>query len=172
MAGTFCAAGDGELTPEQVAVNNEQGGGFPSAEKTGITRTKDVNTVIHPDDGRDEGTDGLATQLTARDLMDFGIAIVIGNAIFVLTGVEAKNHAYRAQHGAAVQDPKVPLLPIISAVTCLGPMSNLTVETWLRFLVWLVVGLVIYFSYGRTHARLAPERESEVADELRADEVV
>jgi APA family basic amino acid/polyamine antiporter len=65
---------------------------FPVAEKTGITRTKDVNTVIHQNDDSEAGG-GLAKQLTARDLMGFGIGIVIGTGIFVLTGVEAKEHA-------------------------------------------------------------------------------
>ena len=37
-------------------------------------------------------------------------------------------------------------------------MASLAVETWLRFLVWLAVGLVVYFVYGRTHSRLAPGR--------------
>ncbi|WP_245950184.1 amino acid permease C-terminal domain-containing protein [Calidifontibacter indicus] len=40
--------------------------------------------------------------------------------------------------------PAVPLLPIVSALRCLGLMAALSVETWLRFLVWLVIGLVIY----------------------------
>jgi len=34
-------------------------------------------------------------------------------------------------------------------------MANLAMETWLRFLVWLVLGLGIYFFYGRKHSRLA-----------------
>ncbi|WP_372495545.1 amino acid permease C-terminal domain-containing protein [Saccharopolyspora soli] len=34
-------------------------------------------------------------------------------------------------------------------------MSNLDIITWLRFAAWLVVGLAIYFFYGRRHARLA-----------------
>ena len=38
--------------------------------------------------------------------------------------------------------PQVPLLPIVSALCCVGLMTNLALETWLRFLVWLVVGLV------------------------------
>ena len=50
--------------------------------------------------------------------------------------------------------PQVPLLPIISAVACVGLMANLAVETWLRFLVWLAIGMIIYFVYGRT--ALAP----------------
>ena len=67
--------------------------------------------------------------------------------------------------------PQVPLLPIISAVACVALMANLAVETWLRFLVWLVIGLAVYFFYGRTHSRLAPGREREVARELGADDV-
>lgn len=34
-------------------------------------------------------------------------------------------------------------------------MLNLTVETWLRFLIWLALGFVIYFAYSRRHSRLA-----------------
>ncbi|MCW2762546.1 MAG: amino acid permease [Marmoricola sp.] len=68
--------------------------------------------------------------------------------------------------------PQVPLVPIISALACLGLMSNLAVETWLRFLVWLAAGLLIYFFYGRTHARLAPGGQSSEAARLAQDEVV
>lgn len=51
--------------------------------------------------------------------------------------------------------PQVPLLPVVSAVLCVGLMTNLAVETWLRFLVWLALGLVVYALYGRKHANLA-----------------
>jgi APA family basic amino acid/polyamine antiporter len=50
--------------------------------------------------------------------------------------------------------PSVPLLPVVSALCCVGLMTNLAMETWLRFLVWLVVGLVIYGFYGRKHSKL------------------
>ena len=50
--------------------------------------------------------------------------------------------------------PGSPVLPWISAVICLYLMLNLPVETWLRFLVWLVIGFAIYFLYGRRHARV------------------
>jgi APA family basic amino acid/polyamine antiporter len=33
-------------------------------------------------------------------------------------------------------------------------MLNLTVETWLRFVIWMVIGLVVYFAYGRSHSLL------------------
>jgi APA family basic amino acid/polyamine antiporter len=45
--------------------------------------------------------------------------------------------------------PLVPVLPGISIVCCLVLMLSLPLETWIRFVVWLMVGLVIYFLYGR-----------------------
>ncbi len=68
--------------------------------------------------------------------------------------------------------PSVPVLPIVSAVSCVALMASLAVETWLRFLAWLVVGLVIYFVYGRTHSRLAPGREEAIAAQLDDEKVV
>ena len=63
--------------------------------------------------------------------------------------------------------PLSPVLPVVSGICCVLLMSNLAVETWLRFLVWLVLGLILYFAYSRTHARLAdPARfDALVADE-------
>ncbi len=51
--------------------------------------------------------------------------------------------------------PLSPWLPILSAVICGYLMLNLSVETWLRFLIWLVIGFLIYFLYSRSHSRLA-----------------
>jgi APA family basic amino acid/polyamine antiporter len=50
--------------------------------------------------------------------------------------------------------PLVPLFPIIGGLLCIYLMTKLSGVTWLRFFVWLLVGLVIYFVYGRTHSRL------------------
>ncbi len=50
--------------------------------------------------------------------------------------------------------PLVPLTPIISIVTCLYLMLQLPKLTWIRFGVWLLLGLGIYFSYGARHSRL------------------
>ena len=47
-----------------------------------------------------------------------------------------------------------PLLPILSIVFCLVLMLALPLETWLRFFVWLAIGLVIYFLFGRRHSVL------------------
>jgi APA family basic amino acid/polyamine antiporter len=50
--------------------------------------------------------------------------------------------------------PLVPLVPVLAIVSCLWLMLNLTAVTWLRFLVWLVLGMVIYFLYGARRSRL------------------
>ena len=51
--------------------------------------------------------------------------------------------------------PLVPLLPIASVGACVWLMINLTVVTWVRFAVWMVVGIAIYLAYGRRHSVLA-----------------
>ena len=51
--------------------------------------------------------------------------------------------------------PLVPLLPLLSVVLCGGLMTGLTVITWIRFFVWLGLGLLIYFFYSRRHSEFA-----------------
>jgi basic amino acid/polyamine antiporter, APA family len=53
--------------------------------------------------------------------------------------------------------PLVPLVPILGIVFCAYLMASLPGVTWLRFFVWMVAGLVIYFSYGRFHSRVAAD---------------
>ncbi|BDR52419.1 amino acid permease [Bombiscardovia nodaiensis] len=53
--------------------------------------------------------------------------------------------------------PGSPVIPILIALACLWLMLNLTVLTWIRFLVWLVIGFVIYFSYSYRHSLLGEE---------------
>jgi APA family basic amino acid/polyamine antiporter len=50
--------------------------------------------------------------------------------------------------------PLVPLVPILGILTCLGMMALLPIDTWIRLFVWLFLGLVIYFLYGRNHSVL------------------
>jgi APA family basic amino acid/polyamine antiporter len=51
--------------------------------------------------------------------------------------------------------PFSPVVPVLSVLACLYLMANLSIETWLRFGTWMALGLVVYFLYGRRHARLA-----------------
>ncbi len=48
--------------------------------------------------------------------------------------------------------PLVPLTPILGIATCLLLMFSLPAENWLRLFVWLALGFVIYFAYGRHHS--------------------
>lgn len=51
--------------------------------------------------------------------------------------------------------PLVPLFPILSMGCCLVLMMGLPLLTWIRFFVWLLIGLAIYFPYGRKRSTLA-----------------
>jgi APA family basic amino acid/polyamine antiporter len=55
----------------------------------------------------------------------------------------------------AFRVPLGPLLPTLSIVCCFVLMLGLPLMTWLRFFVWLIIGLVIYFSYSRARSELA-----------------
>lgn len=55
----------------------------------------------------------------------------------------------------AFKVPGSPILPAISALTCVWLTLNLSVITWLRFLIWMALGFAIYFAYSRSRSRLA-----------------
>ncbi len=61
--------------------------------------------------------------------------------------------------------PMVPLVPILGILVSLGLMASLPLDTWIRLVVWLAIGMVIYFSYGRHHSRVQKltAKELEVA---------
>ncbi|MDQ3996395.1 MAG: amino acid permease, partial [Gemmatimonadota bacterium] len=50
--------------------------------------------------------------------------------------------------------PMVPLVPILGILICGYMMYGLPGDTWLRLIIWMVLGLVIYFAYGIRHSRL------------------
>jgi APA family basic amino acid/polyamine antiporter len=50
--------------------------------------------------------------------------------------------------------PFVPLFPLLAMALCVWLMINLPLRTWLLFGAWLLIGLVIYFSYSYRHSRL------------------
>ncbi|HLU96109.1 MAG TPA: amino acid permease [Thermobifida alba] len=55
----------------------------------------------------------------------------------------------------AFRVPWSPVLPLLAALACLWLMLNLTVLTWLRFAVWMVLGVAVYLLYGMRRSRLA-----------------
>ncbi|UXA19322.1 APC family permease [Mycobacterium sp. SMC-4] len=50
--------------------------------------------------------------------------------------------------------PWVPLLPILAIIACVWLMLNLTGLTWIRFGIWMALGVAVYFLYGRRHSLL------------------
>ena len=62
----------------------------------------------------------------------------------------------------AFKVPWVPLIPILAIIACVWLMLNLTVLTWLRFIVWMVLGVVIYFVYSRRNSLLGKRNSGEL----------
>src|SRR6266550_109843 len=58
----------------------------------------------------------------------------------------------------AFKTPLVPVVPILGMGIPLLLMLSLPGSTWLRLIVWLILGMVVYFGYGRTHSKLARQR--------------
>ncbi len=50
--------------------------------------------------------------------------------------------------------PFVPWVPVLGAMFSFAQMIALPVDTWLRLLIWMGIGLVIYFSYSRRHSKV------------------
>src|SRR3989440_1864615 len=84
----------------------------------------------------------------------FAFVIVCG-AVLVMrkTNPDAKR-PFRA--------PLVPLVPILGILTCLLLMFSLPAENWYRLIIWLLIGLVIYFLYGRRHSVMSKHIQHEI----------
>lgn len=49
--------------------------------------------------------------------------------------------------------PFMPYVPILGIITCITMMVFLPVDTWIRLIVWLLIGIAIYFGYGKKHSK-------------------
>ncbi|OCB50486.1 amino acid permease [Mycobacterium vulneris] len=104
----------------------------------------------------------LAGMVNIGTLVAF-VLVAIGVPILRLTRPDLKR-GFRV--------PFVPLIPILAAGSCLWLMLNLEVETWLRFVIWMAIGAVVYLAYGRSHSLLARQRQPEREDTEEPVEVV
>jgi APA family basic amino acid/polyamine antiporter len=57
--------------------------------------------------------------------------------------------------------PLVPLVPILGILVCVGMMAFLDALTWIRLVVWLLIGFAVYFGYSRHHSHLFTDPESD-----------
>ncbi len=81
----------------------------------------------------------------------FAFILVCGAVIYLRRSDSGASRPFRA--------PGVPIVPVLGILFCLLLMVGLPLVTWMRLVVWLVIGLIIYFSYGRNHSKLRfPER--------------
>ncbi|HEX8531150.1 MAG TPA: amino acid permease C-terminal domain-containing protein, partial [Cytophagales bacterium] len=58
----------------------------------------------------------------------------------------------------AFKTPLVPLVPVLGIITCLAMMASLPLDTWIRLVVWMLIGIVIYFVYSRKHSLLTSKQ--------------
>ena len=74
--------------------------------------------------------------------------------VIVCAGVWALRVAHPEIH-RPFTTPWVPLVPILGILVSGLLMVSLPRDTWLRLIVWLVIGMIIYFTYGRKHSRVS-----------------
>ncbi len=69
----------------------------------------------------------------------------------------------------AFRCPGVPVVPVLAALAAAYLMLNLPTATWVRFFIWMAIGLVVYFTYGARHSRLEtdPNYAREVESSVR-----
>ena len=99
-----------------------------------IFRTKDVSL------GRTE----MHRHLKLWDLILLGIGAMVGTGIFTITGTAA----------ATLAGPALVVSIVISAI-CVSFMLQYTLETWIAFVLALIVGVITYFTYGYKHSIVA-----------------
>jgi len=96
---------------------------------------------------------GLLDIGTLADLSNIGtlfaFALVAGGVLILRYRDPDRPRAFRAPGG--------PLAPVVTILTCLLLMAGLPITNWIRFVVWLIIGLVVYYFYGRRHSELAAE---------------
>jgi APA family basic amino acid/polyamine antiporter len=82
--------------------------------------------------------------------------VVVCGAVMVMR----KTHPYARRPFRA---PFVPAVPVLGILTCLLLMFSLPQGNWYRLFVWLLIGLAIYFFYGRHHSVMTRHLEHEIA---------
>jgi APA family basic amino acid/polyamine antiporter len=94
---------------------------------------------------------GLLDIGTLADLSNIGTLFafaLVGGGVLILRFREPdRPRAFRAPGGL--------LAPVVTILTCLLLMAGLPIMNWIRFFVWLLIGLVVYQFYGRKHSELA-----------------
>jgi len=105
----------------------------------------------------------LVAGFTQVDVLEEMINIGTLSAFVVVSAGVLVLRRKRPDLKPAFRVPFGPVLPVLSTVLCVYLMTNLSVETWILFAGWLVLGFVVYFGYSRRRSRLNPAVEQEEA---------
>ncbi|MCM6774320.1 amino acid permease [Nocardia sp. CDC159] len=139
----FAMSRDG-LMPRRIAVTGERG--------TPVRATWVVGAVVMV-------IAGLCPAEKLEEMVNIG---TLSAFVLVSIGVIVLRRK-RPDLQRGFRTPLVPLVPILSALACGWLMVNLSVLTWVRFLIWMLIGVALYFCYGIRHSVLG-ERQRAAAD--------
>ena len=93
---------------------------------------------------------GLVDLTTLANLVSIGTLFAF---VLVSIGVVVLRRT-RPDLPRAFRTPAAPFVATLSVLLCIYLMLNLTGETWIRFVIWMGIGLVVYFTYGYRRSRL------------------
>ena len=122
-----------------------------------VRRTPYVTTIVT---GIAVGVPALFADIGwAADLTNIGtffaFVLVCGGVLVLRKTAPSRVRPFRC--------PFVPLFPILGILLCGGLMLSLPLITWIRFFVWLAIGLGVYFFYGKAHSVLGKQEGAAAA---------
>jgi basic amino acid/polyamine antiporter, APA family len=92
--------------------------------------------------------------LTPIDILGEMVSIGTLFAFVLVCGAVIYLRRHAADTPRPFRTPSVPWVPILGILFCLALMLGLPLVTWMRLVIWLIIGLVVYFLYGARHSRL------------------
>ena len=90
--------------------------------------------------------------------------VIVGTGIIILRSSNPTLHR-------PFKVPLSPIVPIITVVSAAFLMNNLPIDTWIRLIDWMSIGLVVYFAYSYTNSRLATVSDAQANDDVPANYV-
>ena len=91
-----------------------------------------------------------------------GLLVIVGTGIIILRSSNPALHR-------PFKVPLSPIVPIITVVSAAFLMNNLPIDTWIRLIDWMSIGLVVYFAYSYVNSRLAKVSDTQANDAVPAD---
>lgn len=143
----FAMSRDG-LLPSQIAHTNPRTG-------TPVRLTVGIGVFV-----------ALVASLTPIGKLEEMVNIGTLSAFFLVALAVPVLRRKRPDLKRAFKVPLSPVLPILSAAITLYLMLSLPVDTWVRFLIWLLIGFIWYFTYGRRNSRVGKQEEALAAESV------